>query len=55
MAITLSILDGFAKFRIANCPVFPGKSRILGSVSRVPDYTFPGRKMSRIFKYSGEY
>jgi len=40
--------------RVVNCPVFPGKSRILGSVSRVPGYTFPGRKMSRIFRYSGE-
>jgi len=40
--------------RVANCPVFPGKSRILGSVSRVPGYTLPGRKMSRIIRYSGE-
>jgi len=29
------------RIKVANCPVFPGKSRILGSVSRIPGYTFP--------------
>ena len=46
---------GFNVPRVANCPVFPGKSRILGSVSRVPGYTFPGCKLSRIFRHSGEW
>ena len=35
--------------RVANRPVYPGTSRISGPVSRVPAWTFPGRKMSRIF------
>jgi len=40
--------------RVANRPVhvFPGTSRILACVSRVPAYAFPGRLMSRIFVYS---
>jgi len=47
--------DRIQASRVANRSVFPGTSRISGSVSRVPGYTFPGRKMSRIFRYSGEY
>jgi len=35
--------------RVANRPIFPGTSRISGTVSRVPASVFPGRKMSRIF------
>ena len=35
--------------RLANRPVFPGTSRISASVSRVPAWVFPGRKMSRIW------
>jgi len=40
--------------RVANCPLFPGTSRISGSVSHVPGYTFLGLKRSRIFRYSEE-
>jgi len=35
--------------RVANRPLFPGTSRISGTVSRVPAWVFPGRKMSRVF------